>query len=63
MLDLIEGIECLSDNKILHRDIKPGNIRLTKKFKVKIIDFGSACLAYGSEKINELLANDRDQCN
>jgi serine/threonine protein kinase len=36
------------DNKMLHRDLKPANIRLTNKKKVKIIDFGSACLSHGN---------------
>ena len=39
----MQGIKFISDFKILHRDLKPKNIRLNQKGRVKIIDFGSAC--------------------
>lgn len=55
MMDLAKGIEFMVENKLLHRDIKPGNICLTNKKKVKLIDFGSACLCYGNEHLNQIL--------
>jgi serine/threonine protein kinase len=39
-IQLIEGFDYLERNSILHRDIKPQNILVTKEGTIKIIDFG-----------------------
>eukprot|EP00736_Rhodelphis_marinus_P013456 Rmarinus@m.16467 len=37
---LMEGLECLHDGRVIHRDVKPQNIFLDKDGNVKIGDFG-----------------------
>ncbi|MEJ2195118.1 MAG: protein kinase, partial [Ignavibacteriaceae bacterium] len=46
-----QGLLVAHDKNIIHRDIKPGNIIITDKGEVKIVDFGLATLA--GEKITE----------
>lgn len=38
-IQILKGLEFLHQNKIIHCDIKPENIMITKDYKVKLIDF------------------------
>lgn len=41
-IQICEGIQHAHDNDIVHRDVKPHNILVTKKGRVKVTDFGIA---------------------
>ena len=42
---IIQGLRAFHRMEMLHRDLKPENIMLTRKNKIKIIDFGSVKIA------------------
>lgn len=41
-IQIAQGLEAAHDNHIIHRDIKPQNIIISKEGKVKVMDFGIA---------------------
>lgn len=42
MVQLIEGLNYLHSHRVIHRDLKLGNLFLTEKMELKIADFGLA---------------------
>ena len=39
---IAEGVEAAHEKGVIHRDLKPGNVKITPEGKVKILDFGLA---------------------
>ena len=44
---MARGLTCAAEQQIVHRDIKPGNVMLTREGTVKIVDFGLAKIGDG----------------
>jgi eukaryotic-like serine/threonine-protein kinase len=47
VIDVCRGLHHAHENGIIHRDIKPGNIRINRNGEAKILDFGLARLESG----------------
>lgn len=43
-IQICEALRYAHSQKVIHRDIKPDNIMITKDNKIKVMDFGLACL-------------------
>lgn len=54
MKQLSNGLKYLLDNNILHRDLKPQNILLSKNYDIKLTDFGFATYYTKDTIINTL---------
>ncbi|EGG13677.1 hypothetical protein DFA_11438 [Cavenderia fasciculata] len=40
IIQILKGVQCIHNNNIIHRDIKPGNILVSSDYTLKIADFG-----------------------
>ena len=49
-LQITEGIEAAHDRLVVHRDLKPDNVRVTPEGLAKILDFGLATGSRGEEE-------------
>lgn len=54
-LQMCDGLQHAHEQGIVHRDVKPGNFLLTKSGRLKLSDFGLACVVAG----NKLTADGR----
>ena len=50
MTQVAQGLQCAHENGVVHRDVKPSNIRLLPGGNVKVMDFGIARLVHDSSE-------------
>jgi len=55
IFQLIQAIKYLHQQKICHLDIKPENIMILSKYKIKLIDFGSAIELKNQQLIDTII--------
>src|SRR5215218_100175 len=58
---LADGLAAAHAGGVLHRDLKPGNLRVTSEGRLKILDFGLAKLLKGKPHETTLTASDVDE--
>ncbi|KAL2330519.1 hypothetical protein Fmac_018100 [Flemingia macrophylla] len=63
MRQIISSLKKIHDTGIVHRDVKPANLVVTKRGKIKLIDFGAATdLRIGKNYFPNYTPLDRDYC-
>ena len=42
LYQILRGLKCIHSAKVMHRDLKPGNLLVNSNCEIKICDFGLA---------------------